>query len=102
MLLGLLPLLLVWWALWRGQDTYGQLKKVVAPHLLEHLVVGEVQARRLRPVHLLSAVWILAALALAGPAWERETAPFADDDAGLAQLRGFAADFADPEKSFPL
>jgi Ca-activated chloride channel family protein len=83
MLLGLLPLLLVWWALWRGQDTYGQLKKVVAPHLLEHLVVGEVQARRLRPVHLLSAVWILAALALAGPAWERETAPFADDDAGL-------------------
>ena len=34
MLLALLPLLLVWWALWRGQDGYGQLKKVVAPHLL--------------------------------------------------------------------
>jgi Ca-activated chloride channel family protein len=83
LLLSLLPLLLVWWALWRGQDAYAQLKKVVAPHLLEHLVVGKAPARRLRPVHLLSAVWILAALALAGPAWEKEPAPFADDDAGL-------------------
>ena len=81
--LSLLPLLLVWWALWRGQDSYARLKKVVAPHLLEHLVVGETQARRLRPVHLLFAVWILGVLALAGPAWEREAAPFADDDAGL-------------------
>ena len=86
LLLGLLPLLLVWWALWRGQDSYAQLKKVVAPHLLEHLVVGGAPVRRLRPVHLLSAVWILAALALAGPAWERESAPFADDDAGLVVL----------------
>ena len=86
MLLGLLPLLLVWWVLWRGQDSYAQLKKVVAPHLLEHLVVGEQRTRRLRPVHLLSVVWMLGTLALAGPAWEREAAPFADDDAGLVVL----------------
>ena len=83
---GLLPLLLVWWALWRGQDSYAQLKKVVAPHLLVHLVVGEARTRRLRPVHLLSAIWVLATLALAGPAWEKEDAPFADDDAGLVVL----------------
>jgi Ca-activated chloride channel family protein len=86
MLLALLPLLLVWWALWRGQDGFGQLKKVVAPHLLEHLVVGEPRARRLQPVHVLSVIWILAALALAGPAWDKEPAPFADDDAGLVVL----------------
>jgi len=86
MLLCLLPLLLVWWVLWRSQDNFAQLKKVVAPHLLEHLVVGETQARRPGPVHLLSVVWILAAVALAGPAWEREPAPFADDDAGLIVL----------------
>ena len=85
-LLSLLPLLLIWWALWRGQDSYVQLKKIVAPHLLEHLVVGEAQTHRLRPVHLLSAIWILGALALAGPAWEREATPFADDDAGLVVL----------------
>jgi Ca-activated chloride channel family protein len=86
MLLSLLPLLLVWWALWRGQDHYGKLKKVVAPHLLEHLVVSDGKANRLRPVQLLSAVWIITVLALAGPAWEREPAPFADDDAGLIVL----------------
>ena len=86
MLLSLLPLMLVWWMLWRGQDSYAQLKKVVAPHLLEHLVVGDTRTRRLRPVHLLSAVWIVATLALAGPAWEKEAAPFADDDAGLVVL----------------
>ena len=86
MLLSLLPLLLVWWALWRGQDSYGQLKMVVAPHLLEHLVVGETRTRWLRPVHLLLAVWVLAVLALAGPAWEKEAAPFADDEAGLVVL----------------
>ena len=85
-LLSLLPLLLVWWALWRGQDSYAQLKKVVSPHLLEHLVVGERAGRRLRPVHLLSAVWLVSAFALAGPAWEKEPAPFADDDAGLVVL----------------
>ena len=88
MLLSLLPLVLVWWGLWRGQDGYAQLKKVVAPHLLEHLVVGETQRRWLRPVHLLSAVWILAALALAGPTWEKEPAPFADDDAGARGMNG--------------
>jgi Ca-activated chloride channel family protein len=83
MLYALLPLLLLWWVLWRGQDSYAQLKKVVAPHLLEHLVVGETQQRRLRPVHLLLVVWLLGTLALAGPTWQKEPAPFADDDAGL-------------------
>ena len=86
MLLSLLPLLLVWWILWRGQDAYAQLKKVVDPHLLEHLIVGDTQSRQPRPVHLLSAVWLISALALAGPAWEREPAPFADDDTGLVVL----------------
>ena len=37
-------------------------------------------------MHVLSVIWILAALALAGPAWDKEPAPFADDDAGLVVL----------------
>lgn len=85
-LLSLFPLLLIWWALWRGHDSYAQLKKVVAPHLLEHLVIGKGQASLVRPVHLLSAMWLIGSLALAGPAWEREPSPFADDDAGLMVL----------------
>lgn len=85
-LLSLLPLLLVWWALWRDQGSYAQLNKVVAPHLLEHLVVGEKTSRSLRPLYLLSGIWLLTAIAMSGPAWEKEAAPFADDDAGLVVL----------------
>ena len=85
-LLSLLPLLAVCWTIWQRQDSYTQLKKVVSPHLLEHLVVGEKHVQPLRPVFLLSAVWIFSAIALAGPAWEKEPTPFADDDAGLVVL----------------
>ena len=56
------------------------------PHLLEHLLVGEKKRRLLRPIHLTLVLWILCALALAGPSWEREPSPFADDQAGLVVL----------------
>jgi len=86
MLLALAPLALVWWLLWRMQDAYAGLRELVAPHLLEHLVVDEGRKGALRPLHLLAVIWVLSALALAGPTWEREPSPFADDDAGLVVL----------------
>jgi Ca-activated chloride channel family protein len=86
MLIALALLALVWWLLWRGQDSYARLREMVAPHLLEHLVVDEGHKGALRPLHLLAVIWILSALALAGPTWEREPSPFADDDAGLVVL----------------
>lgn len=85
-LLSLLPLIFVWWAIWRKQDSHARLRKVISPHLLEHLVVGEKRAHRLRPTSMLIMIWIITAIALAGPTWEREAAPFTDDDAGLVVL----------------
>jgi Ca-activated chloride channel family protein len=85
-LLSILPLAFVWWTIWRRQDSHARLRKVIAPHLLEHLVVGETRARRLRPASLLIMIWIITAIAMAGPAWQREAAPFSDDDAGLVVL----------------
>lgn len=85
-LLSLLPLIFVWWAIWRRQDSHARLRKVISPHLLEHLVVGEKRARRLRPASMLIVIWIITVIALAGPTWEREAAPFTDDDAGLVVL----------------
>lgn len=82
----ILPAVLLWWGLWRSQDQTEAWKKVIDPHLLEHLLVGEVQRRRLRPIHLTLVVWVLAAVALAGPSWQREPSPFADDRAGLVVL----------------
>lgn len=86
LLLAALPLLLVWWLLWRGQNTQGRLAKIVAPHLLEHLLVADSNQSRLHPIHLLFFLWLVAVIAVAGPAWEKEPAPFADDDAGLVVL----------------
>ncbi len=85
-LLSLLPLMFVGWTIWRKQDSYARLSKVIAPHLLEHLVVGEKRVRRLRPASMLIMIWIITAIALAGPTWEREATPFTDDDAGLVVL----------------
>jgi Ca-activated chloride channel family protein len=56
---------------------------VIAPHLLEHLVLDGSDGPRVRPIHLVTAVGVLATLAVAGPTWEREVSPFAEDDAPL-------------------
>ena len=82
----LAPALLIWWGLWRGQDHVAAWRQVIDPELLEHLLVGERQSRRMRPIHLTLLLWVVCAVALAGPSWQREPSPFADDQAGLVVL----------------
>ena len=77
-LLALLPALLLIWVLWRRRGDVAW-RSVIAPHLLQHLLAGDgAPESRLRPVHLLGAFWLLSVIAAAGPAWEREPAPFAE------------------------
>jgi len=85
-LLALVPALLIWWGLWRRQDRTASWRKIIDPHLLPHLIVGESKRAGLRPIQLLFVVWVIAAVALAGPAWRMEPSPFADDKAGLMVL----------------
>lgn len=59
---------------WRG---------VVAPHLLEALLVTEGRRARLRPAVLAAILFPLIALALAGPSWRREPNPFVTDRATM-------------------
>lgn len=73
----------IWWGHLRRESARDTLGALVDPHLLPHLVVGGGGRRLLRPVHVSLAVWVVAALAVAGPAWYREPSPFADDQAGL-------------------
>jgi Ca-activated chloride channel family protein len=82
----LVPAALIWLSLWHLQDRVAEWKKLIEPHLLEHLLVGEQRRRLLRPIHLTLILWVLCAVALAGPTWEREPSPFADDQAGLMVL----------------
>jgi Ca-activated chloride channel homolog len=82
-LLALAPALWLAWMIRRHQDAARPWRGVIADHLLPHLLAEGGRRRRLRPVHLLLPIWLLATLALSGPTWQREPAPFADDEAAL-------------------
>jgi Ca-activated chloride channel family protein len=71
------------WLLRSAEDAGRAWRKVVAPHLLPHLLTGREERHWFRPATILPAGWALAAVALAGPTWEREPAPFAEDTAAL-------------------
>jgi len=83
-LLAAVPALLLWWALLRRADPAQAWRGLIAPHLLPHLMSGGETRARFAPVHLLAAGWLIATVAIAGPSWHREPAPFADDTAALA------------------
>lgn len=80
------PALAIGYGLWRNQDRTAEWRQIIDQHLLEHLVVGDAARRRLRPIHLLLATWLICTIALAGPSWRLEPSPFADDEAGLIIL----------------
>lgn len=73
-LLALLALPLFWFALRADGNLKRSWARAVDPHLLAHLVAGTETSRRW-PLALLSFGWIVACVALAGPAWERLPTP---------------------------
>jgi Ca-activated chloride channel family protein len=83
-LVALAPLGLLVWATYRRQSAAQTWRGIIAPHLLPHLLIGESQSAHATPLLLLSIGWLLAVIAIAGPTWQREPAPFADDTAALA------------------
>ena len=82
----LIPAGLIWLGLWRLQDRVSEWKKLIDPHLLEHLLVDRQTAPVQQPDSPTLILWVLCAIALAGPTWEQEPSPFADDQAGLMVL----------------
>ena len=82
-LLALIPTLWLFIQLRQQQEATFQWQKAIAPHLLPHLIVKAKSKERIRPYYLLTAVFVIAAIALAGPTWQREPLPFANDEAPL-------------------
>ncbi|MDM9627484.1 VWA domain-containing protein [Rhizobium sp. S152] len=78
----LVPIAILWLSS-RASDIRDRWKSMIAPHLLESLIVKPARASRIRPSWVLSAVLALSALAAAGPTWEREAPPFVEDTAPL-------------------
>lgn len=82
-LLAILPAFLIVVAMVRQQDKSYGFQRLIAPHLLKHLLVKPESDSMLRPVHLLSVAWMLATIGIAGPTWQREPSPFAHDQAAV-------------------
>ncbi len=82
-LLALVPLAYILWRHRQQQRTADQFQGIIAPHLVEHLVVKPQGPSRLQPIQLFFAACLLMIIALAGPAWKREPLPFAEDQASL-------------------
>ena len=75
-LLALAALPLLWLAFSQRATDAGSWRAAIDAHLLQHLLVNEDQDARMRtPLWLIAAGWIIACLALAGPAWERLPQP---------------------------
>ncbi|KXU88973.1 hypothetical protein CR51_33755 [Caballeronia megalochromosomata] len=82
-LLLLIPAALLPFVWLRRNDMRARWRDIIAPHLLEHLIVGDKTRARVQPVHILSALIALGAISVAGPTWEQERPPFDQDKAPL-------------------
>jgi Ca-activated chloride channel family protein len=79
----LLPIAIIALLLVLQQGATARWRGLVAPHLLEHLIVRPGGRWRLRPAHFLVVALVVATLALSGPTWRREPPPFTEDTAPL-------------------
>ena len=82
-LLALIPVAAIFGMLLWRQNPRAQWGGVIAPHLLQHLIVQPGQGRGVSPLYLVTAGMVLGIIALSGPTWRRELPPFVEDKAPL-------------------
>lgn len=78
----LLPPIIIWLAS-RAGDYRDRWRGMIAPHLLDYLIIAPDQRRHMMPAWVVGAIMTLAVLAGAGPTWQREAPPFVSDAASL-------------------
>ncbi|RTE86894.1 MULTISPECIES: tetratricopeptide repeat protein [Gammaproteobacteria] len=84
-LLLLLPLfvLVPWWLKRSSQS--GIARQVIAPHLQQYLVQSAEKVRKF-PWKIATAIWVIASLSAAGPAWIEQPIPVTSQDRGYVIL----------------
>jgi Ca-activated chloride channel family protein len=65
------------------QSPQVQWRRIIAPHLLEHLIVRPPGRFRMTPLMLFAVTSIICVVAVAGPTWHQEPSPFTEDRAPL-------------------
>jgi Ca-activated chloride channel family protein len=83
-LLLLIPAAFLMWSVYQRSDSLRAWRQVIAPHLLDHLLLREGgEEGRWRPVYMLGIGWLAGILALAGPSWQMQPSPFSEDQAAM-------------------
>ena len=83
-LLLLIPAAYLMWSVYRRSDSLRAWRQVIAPHLLDHLLLREGgEEGRWRPVYMLGIGWLAGILALAGPSWQMQPSPFSEEQAAM-------------------
>lgn len=82
-LTALLASVTILWLATRSTDVRSQWKAMIAPHLLDSLVIEAGRGSRISPSWLLAGVLALGTLGAAGPTWQRQSPPFVEDTASL-------------------
>jgi Ca-activated chloride channel family protein len=83
-LLLLIPAAILMWSVYQRSDSLRAWRQVIAPHLLDHLLLRKAgEEGRWRPVYMLGVGWLAGILALAGPSWQMQPSPFSEDQAAM-------------------
>jgi Ca-activated chloride channel family protein len=75
MLWSLIPALILFVLIWRRAKSGASWQQVIDPALLPYLLVSPLKTTSRAPIWALLLAWIIAALAVAGPTWERIPQP---------------------------
>ena len=82
----LIPALLLFALLRYRQSHHSNWKKVIAPHLLPHILSNPDKAVSKNPLSLLLAAWLLAIVAIAGPVWRQTPQPVHEREDALVVI----------------
>ncbi|WDE96207.1 VWA domain-containing protein [Lentisphaera profundi] len=79
----LIPMTLLAYLLIKKHHVIHLWSKVIAPHLLEHLLIESGNPSRIRPHHIFCLLAYISIFSLAGPSYKKEASPFTEDKAAL-------------------
>ena len=82
-LIALPAIVLIWWLVRRREASQAGVGEIVAPHLREALTVNRNRRKGIRAVDGVCIATVFAALAAAGPTWNKQPSPWFSESAPL-------------------
>lgn len=96
-LVALLPVATIFALLQWRRSARAQWGNVIAPHLLDHLIIQPGRGRSVDPLYLVATGMMFGIIALSGPTWRRELPPFVEDKAPLMIAVSVASSMNQPD-----